>query len=111
MLVAPESDSKRWIAGALKAHGLDHRRQRSEGSPGPRQQPVADRCRRHRGRDPARDAVAVRIHDGRTVGHGLSAYAAADAKRIAGHMTGRIEAILGYRDRDEIIHRDDRVLD
>ena len=31
--------------------------------------------------------------------------------RIAGHKTGEIEAILGYRGRDELIHRDDLALD
>ena len=30
--------------------------------------------------------------------------------RIAGHKSGEIETILGYRGRDEIIHRDDLVV-
>ena len=30
-----------------------------------------------------------------------------DAARIAGHRSDKIEAILGWRGRDEIIHRDD----
>ena len=30
--------------------------------------------------------------------------------RIAGHKSGEIEAILGYRGRDEMIHRDDLVV-
>ena len=33
-----------------------------------------------------------------------------DAERIAGKRTVEIEAILGYRGRDEMIHRDDLVL-
>jgi glutamate 5-kinase len=41
---------------------------------------------------------------------GLSAYGSADAERIIGHRSDEIEAILGWRGRDEIIHRDDLVL-
>ena len=39
------------------------------------------------------------------------AYSAPDARRIAGAKSKEIEAILGYRGRDEMIHRDDLVLD
>lgn len=56
------------------------------------------------------DAVVVRDGDGRELGRGLVAYSASDATRIIGHKTGEIEAILGYRGRDEMIHRDDLVL-
>ena len=42
---------------------------------------------------------------------GLAAYNASDAERIAGKRTVEIEAILGYRGRDEMIHRDDLVAD
>ncbi len=56
------------------------------------------------------DAVAVLGPQGEAVARGLSAYASADAARIIGHRSGEIEAILGWRGRDEIIHRDDLVL-
>ena len=56
------------------------------------------------------DAVAVRDRDGTDLGRGLCAYAAADAERIMGHKSREIEALLGYRGRDEMIHRDDLVL-
>ena len=56
------------------------------------------------------DAVRVLSPDGREVARGLSAYSAGDARRIRGHKSGEIETILGYRGRDEIIHRDDLVL-
>lgn len=55
-------------------------------------------------------AVEVRGADGRLLGKGLSTYSAADARKIIGHKTGEIEACLGYRGRDEIIHRDDLAL-
>jgi glutamate 5-kinase len=57
------------------------------------------------------DAVNVNGPDGRTIGRGLAAYSASDARRILGHKTAEIEALLGYRGRDEMIHRDDLVLD
>jgi glutamate 5-kinase len=41
---------------------------------------------------------------------GLVAYDAADARRIAGHRSEALEEILGWRGRDELIHRDDLVL-
>lgn len=56
------------------------------------------------------DAVIVRAGDGREVGRGLSAYSAADARLIIGHKSREIETILGYRGREELIHRDDLVL-
>jgi glutamate 5-kinase len=56
------------------------------------------------------DAVVIRTRSGAEVGRGLSAYSSADIRRIAGHKTGEIAAILGYRGRDEIIHRDDLVV-
>jgi glutamate 5-kinase len=59
----------------------------------------------HRG-----DAVVVRSEDGRELGRGLVAYDAADAKRLVGRRTVEIETILGYRGRDEMIHRDDLAL-
>ena len=56
------------------------------------------------------DAVIVRAPDGSELGRGLSAYSTADARRIMGHKSGEIETLLGYRGRDEMIHRDDLVL-
>jgi glutamate 5-kinase len=49
----------------------------------------------------------VRDRAGREVARGLSAYAAADIARIQGRRSSDIEELLGYRGRDEIIHRDD----
>ncbi len=56
-------------------------------------------------------AVLVRTREGRTLGRGLAGYSAAEARQIIGHKTSEIEACLGYRGRDELIHRDDLALD
>jgi glutamate 5-kinase len=57
------------------------------------------------------DAVRVLDRAGREVARGLSAYSASDAQRIMGHKSREIEALLGYRGRDEMIHRDDLVVE
>lgn len=57
------------------------------------------------------DPVAVATRDGRPVGRGLCAYPADEARRIAGHKSGEIAAILGFAGRAEMIHRDDLVLE
>lgn len=56
------------------------------------------------------DAIIVRDVHGAELARGLSAYSAVDVERLRGRRSGEIEALLGYRGRDEIIHRDDLVL-
>jgi glutamate 5-kinase len=56
------------------------------------------------------DPVVVAGPDGVPLARGLSAYGSADAEQIIGHRSDEIEAILGWRGRDEIVHRDDLVL-
>ena len=56
------------------------------------------------------DAGIIRTRTGVETGRGLSAYSSADIQRIAGYKSGEIAGILGYRGRDEIIHRDDLVV-
>jgi glutamate 5-kinase len=56
------------------------------------------------------DAVVVKDPEGLELGRGLSAYSAADARLIMGHKSREIENLLGYRGRDEMIHRDDLAL-
>jgi glutamate 5-kinase len=56
------------------------------------------------------DPVAIVGPDGETLGKGLVRYTADEARAIAGHRSGEIEAILGYVGRAALIHRDDMVL-
>ncbi len=55
-------------------------------------------------------AVACRDANGREVARGLSNYSSSEARRIARAPSSEIEAILGYLDEPEIIHRDNLVL-
>ncbi|MCO6414948.1 glutamate 5-kinase [Siccirubricoccus sp. KC 17139] len=111
-LPAPEGRTarKRWIAGSLAPLGsltVDEGAARAL-SRGSSLLPAGVRGvegQFHRG-----DPVSVRDATGRELARGLSAYDAEDAGRIAGHRSEEIEAILGWRGRDEIVHRDDLVL-
>ncbi len=108
--VSPTTARKRWIAGGLGAQGIlvidDGAVAALEG--GKSLLPAG--IRQVDGRFERGDAVVVKSRAGREVARGLVAYSAADAERIAGKRTVEIEAILGYRGRDEMIHRDDLVL-
>jgi glutamate 5-kinase len=56
------------------------------------------------------DAVSVVTAAGIELARGLVAYSRAEAAAIAGKRSDQTPAILGYRGRNEIIHRDDLVL-
>ena len=111
-LAAPEGRSarKRWIAGALAPLGalvVDAGAARALAA-GRSLLPAG--VRSVEGTFERGDPVVVRGPEGQALARGLSAYASVDAERIAGHRSDKIEAILGWRGRDEIIHRDDLVL-
>jgi glutamate 5-kinase len=104
---SPASARKRWIAGTVEPAGavvIDDGAVRALGQ-GKSLLPagvVGVEGAFERG-----DAIRVRDKAGREVARGLSAYAAADIARIQGRRSTEIEDLLGYRGRDEIIHRDD----
>jgi glutamate 5-kinase len=56
------------------------------------------------------DTVAIKTLAGVLVGKGLIAYDSEDAAKIIGKQSSEIEAILGFKGRDVLIHRDDLVL-
>jgi glutamate 5-kinase len=57
------------------------------------------------------DTVLIKNKNGDVLGKGLVAYDVADATRILGKKSADIEAILGFKRRDVLIHRDDMVLE
>jgi len=63
-----------------------------------------------RGRFDRGDTVSVFSAEGIEIARGIVAYSDADAARIMGRRSGEIADILGFRGRDEMIHRDDLVL-
>jgi glutamate 5-kinase len=54
--------------------------------------------------------VACRDPQGREIARGLVNYSADEARRIMRRPSTEIEAILGYVDEPELIHRDNLVL-
>lgn len=56
------------------------------------------------------DALIIVDGGDHEIARGLSAYDSPEAARIAGHKSSEIEEILGYRGRNELIHRDDLIL-
>ncbi len=56
------------------------------------------------------DAVAVVDLTGREIARGLVTYDKKEAEKIIGQRSEKIENLLGYVGRDEMIHRDDLVL-
>jgi glutamate 5-kinase len=108
--LTPAAARKRWIAGVLRPEGalvIDEGAVRAL-KEGKSLLPAG--IRQIDGRFERGDAVVVKDRDGREIARGLAAYNASDAERIAGKRTVEIEAILGYRGRDEMIHRDDLIL-
>ena len=55
------------------------------------------------------DAIAI-IFENKIVAQGLSNYGAEALKRIKGKQTREIAEVLGYKDFDEVVHRDNLVL-
>ena len=104
------SARKRWILGTLHTQGVltvDDGAARALGA-GRSLLPAGVRALD--GSFQRGDAVAVCGPGQAELARGLSAYGSADAQRIIGHRSEDIEAILGWRGRDELIHRDDLVL-
>ena len=108
---SPLSARKKWIRGSLKTSGslvVDAGAVKALSS-GKSLLPagvtsVAGEFRRG-------DVVDVRDPNGRVLARGLVAYAAEDARRIAGRKSAEIEKLLGFRGRDEMVHRDDLVVE
>ena len=106
----PITVRKQWIAGALKPAGeltVDAGALRAL-TRGKSLLPAG--VVKVTGRFERGDAVVVRTADGNEIARGLSAYSSADAERICGRQSSEIEQLLGYRGRDEMIHRDDLVM-
>jgi glutamate 5-kinase len=106
----PVTARKQWIAGTLKPAGaliIDAGAVKAleEGKSLLPAGVVAARGRFERG-----DTVSVVGPDGHEFARGICAYSDADAARILGRRSSEIERLLGFRGRDEMIHRDDLAL-
>ncbi|MGO9987997.1 MAG: glutamate 5-kinase [Steroidobacteraceae bacterium] len=106
----PMATRKQWIAGTLKPAGaiaVDEGAVRALMS-GKSLLPAG--VTRALGRFERGDTVSIIGPDGGEVARGICAYSDSDAARIIGRKSAEIEKVLGFRGRDEIVHRDDLVL-
>jgi glutamate 5-kinase len=106
----PLATRKQWIAGTLKPAGaisVDDGAVRALMG-GKSLLPAG--VTRAVGRFDRGDTVSIVSPDGTEIGRGICAYSDADAARIMGRKSEDIEKVLGFRGRDEIVHRDDLVL-
>jgi glutamate 5-kinase len=106
----PMATRKQWIAGTLKPAGaiaIDEGAVRALKG-GKSLLPAG--VTRALGRFDRGDTVSIIGPGGVEVARGICAYSDADAARIMGRRSAEIEQLLGYRGRDEIVHRDDLVL-
>ena len=106
----PMATRKQWIAGTLKPAGaiaIDDGAVRALMG-GKSLLPAG--VTRALGRFDRGDTVSIIAPDGTEVARGICAYSDSDAARIIGRKSADIEKALGFRGRDEIVHRDDLVL-
>src|ERR1700694_903122 len=107
---APVATRKQWIAGTLRPAGaivVDDGAVRALMG-GKSLLPAG--VTRAMGRFDRGDTVSIIGPDGSEVARGICAYSDGDAARIIGRKSADIEKVLGFRGRDEIVHRDDLVL-
>lgn len=107
---SPLTARKRWIAGSLAAKGsvtLDAGAARAL-LKGKSLLPAG--ITEVKGPFDRGDMIVIHDASGVELARGLTAYSAEDATLIAGRKSREIEAVLGYRGRDEMVHRDDMVL-
>jgi len=108
--LSPAKARKRWIAGSLQTMGalvLDDGALSALQS-GNSLLPIG--VSKVEGTFQKGDAVVLHDKSGVELARGLSAYSSIDAQKIIGKKSSEIEAELGYRGRDELIHRDDLAL-
>ena len=111
--IAPASalqSRKRWIAGTLQPIGHLVVDEGAVEALAKGKSLLPAGVRRVEGSFTRGDTVSIITAKGREIARGLVTYDAPDAARIAGLKSGEIEKVLGFRGRDELIHRDDMVL-
>lgn len=108
---ASDTARKRWLAGQLQVRGslvLDDgavRVLREAGS-----SLLAVGVKQVEGQFQRGEVVVCVDAAGNQVARGLINFSAEEARQIKGQPSARFEAILGYQDEDELIHRDNLVL-
>jgi glutamate 5-kinase len=106
----PQAARKQWIAGTLRPAGAIHIDAGALRALHAGKSLLAAGVTGTLGRFDSGDTVSVLAPDGVEIARGIAAYSDNDASRIMGRKSSEIEAILGFRGREELIHRDDLVI-
>jgi len=106
----PLQSRKRWIAGSLVPMGRLHIDDGAALALGKGKSLLPAGVRRIEGSFARGDAVSIVSQAGIEIARGLVAYDREDAALILGRKTSEIEEALGFRGRDEMVHRDDLVM-
>lgn len=106
---SPVGVRKQWIAGTLRPAGALAVDSGAVAALGNGKSLLPAGVIKAIGRFERGDTVSVLGPDGSEIARGICAYSDSDAARIMGRRSSDIESILGYRGRDEMIHRDDLV--
>jgi glutamate 5-kinase len=101
---------KRWIAGTLQPVGRLTVDEGARTALGKGKSLLPAGVKQVSGTFSRGDTVSVVDLAGGEIARGLVAYDSSDASRIAGLKSADIEKAIGFRGRDEIIHRDDLVM-
>jgi glutamate 5-kinase len=106
----PVTARKKWIAGSLEPKGAVHIDEGASRALLSGASLLPAGVTRVEGAFARGDCIVIRNHQGGEIGRGLVTYDAVDATKIVGRSTKDIEAILGFKGPDEVIHRDDMAL-
>ncbi len=106
----PVAARKQWIAGTLRPAGAVHIDAGAQRALAAGKSLLPAGVTGTLGHFESGDTVSVLGLDGREMARGIAGYSDADTARILGRRSGEIEALLGYRGREELIHRDDLVI-
>jgi glutamate 5-kinase len=106
----PLAARKQWIAGTLRPAGAIHIDAGALRALQSGKSLLAAGVTGTVGRFESGDTVSVLSPQGTEVARGIAAYSDSDAARIMGRKSSEIAALLGFRGREELIHRDDLVI-
>jgi glutamate 5-kinase len=106
----PLAARKQWIAGTLRPAGALHIDAGALRALCGGKSLLPAGVTRTGGRFESGDTVSILAPDGSEFARGIAAYSDVDAARILGRKSSEIEAILGFRGPDELVHRDDLVV-
>ena len=105
----PVAVRKQWIAGTLKPRGRLYIDAGAAQALARGKSLLPAGVTRVAGRFERGDTVSI-LAGNTELARGLSGYSSGDATLIAGRRSADIEALVGYRGRDELVHRDDLVM-